>query len=119
MRIQLLRAGLQVGEVSNVVLPDEPMDTVVIQNPKPGKGAGTPRVDFLVSAGVREPAYVMPYLIGLNEMEVQRRIDQAHLHSKIHYVNASQWPKDTVIDQSPVGGARIGTTTEVDLTVAN
>ena len=118
-RIQLLRAGLQVGEVSNVALPDEPMDTVVIQNPKPGKGAGTPRVDFLVSVGVREPAYVMPYLIGLNEMEVQRRIDQAHLHSKIHYVNASQWPKDTVIDQSPVGGARIGTTSEVDLTVAN
>jgi eukaryotic-like serine/threonine-protein kinase len=118
-RIQLLRAGLQVGEVSNVVLPDQPLDTVVMQNPKPGRGAGTPRVDFLVSAGARESSYVMPYFIGLNELEVQRRIDQAHLHSRIHYVNASQWSKDTVIDQSPVGGARIGTATEVDLTVAN
>src|SRR5271166_5001700 len=35
-RIQLLRAGLQVGEVSSVVLSDAPPDTVVIQNPKPG-----------------------------------------------------------------------------------
>src|SRR5215468_8352233 len=34
-RIELLRAGLQVGEVSTVVLPDEPADAVVIQNPKP------------------------------------------------------------------------------------
>jgi beta-lactam-binding protein with PASTA domain len=118
-RIQLLRAGLQVGEVTNVVLPDQPADTVVIQNPKPGKGAGTPRVDFLVSAGTKEPAYVMPHLIGLNELDVQSRLDQAHLHSKIHFVDASQWPRGAVIDQSPVGGARIGTATEVDLTVAN
>src|SRR5438270_6914152 len=32
-RIELLRAGLQVGEVSNVTLPDAPADTVLIQNP--------------------------------------------------------------------------------------
>jgi hypothetical protein len=118
-RIQLLRAGLQVGEVSSVPIPDEPMDTVVIQNPKPGRGAGTPRVDFLVSAGPKEPSYVMPYLIGLSELEASRRIDQAHLHYKVQYVNASQWPKGTVIDQTPVGGARIGTATDVELTVAN
>src|SRR6516225_2389183 len=38
-RIELLRGGLQVGEVSSVTLPDIPADTVVIQNPKPGAGA--------------------------------------------------------------------------------
>jgi beta-lactam-binding protein with PASTA domain len=118
-RIQLLRSGLQVGEVSNVVLSDEPADTVVIQNPKPGKGAGTPRVDFLVAGVPREISYVMPYLIGLNEMEVQRRMDQAHLRTKVHYVDASQWPHGTVIDQAPLGGSRIGLSTDVDLTVAN
>jgi beta-lactam-binding protein with PASTA domain len=118
-RIQLLRAGLQVGEVSNVVLPDVPADTVVIQNPKPGKGGGTPRVDFLVAGTTREASYVMPYVIGLNEMEVQRRMDTAHLKTKIHYVDASQWPHSTVIDQTPLGGSRIGASTEVDLTVAN
>lgn len=118
-RIQLLRAGLQVGEVSNVVLADEPADTVVIQSPKPGKGAGTPRVDFLVAASARENSYVMPHYIGLNELEVSRRIDQAHLRYRVQYVNASQWPKGTVIDQTPLSGSRIGTSAEVELTVAN
>src|SRR5437762_13941457 len=36
-RIELLRAGLQVGEVSGVTVPT-PVDTVMIQNPKPGAG---------------------------------------------------------------------------------
>lgn len=118
-RIQLLRAGLQVGEVSNVVLNDQPSDTVVIQNPKPGKGAGTPRVDFLVAGVPRDPSYVMPYLIGLNELDVQKRMDQAHLRTKSHYVDASQWPHGAVIDQAPVSGSRVGSSTEVELTVAN
>jgi serine/threonine-protein kinase len=118
-RIQLLRAGLQVGEVSSVVLPDQPSDTVVVQNPRPGKGAGTPRVDFLVAGTPRDSSYVMPYLIGLNEPDMQRRMDQAHLRTKVHYVDASQWPHGTVIDQAPVSGSRVGTSTEVDLIVAN
>src|SRR2546429_8472739 len=63
-RIELLRAGLQVGEVSNVTLPYSPADTVLIQNPKPGAGAASPRVDVLVSQGPRESAYVMPHLVG-------------------------------------------------------
>ena len=41
-RIELLRAGLQVGEVSNLALPDVTADTVVLQNPKPGSGGATP-----------------------------------------------------------------------------
>jgi beta-lactam-binding protein with PASTA domain len=118
-RIQLLREGLQVGEVTNVVLPDEPADTVVAQNPKPGKGAGTPRVDFLVAANPKETSYVMPYVIGLNEAEVHRRMDQAHLQAKTHYVDASQWPHGAVIDQAPVGGARVAASAQVELTVAN
>jgi serine/threonine-protein kinase len=65
-RIELLRAGLQVGEVSSVTMPNPAADTVVIQNPRPGTGAATPRVDFLVSQGPRETAYVMPHLVGMN-----------------------------------------------------
>src|SRR5215510_10292419 len=48
-RIELLRGGLQVGEVSSMTLPDQPADTVLVQNPKSGHGAATPKVDFLVS----------------------------------------------------------------------
>jgi beta-lactam-binding protein with PASTA domain len=118
-RIELLRGGLQVGEVSTINLPDRPADTVMIQNPKQGHGAATPKVDVLVSGGAKEAAYVMPYFIGLNEVEVQRRLDQASLHRKVNYLSAPQWPRGTVIDQSPLGGTRIAANTEVQLTVAN
>jgi len=118
-RIELLRGGLQVGEVSAVTMADQPVDTVVMQNPKPGAGAATPRVDVLVSQGPREVAYVMPHLIGLNEIDAQQRLDTAQMRRKVNYVNAPQWPRGAVIDQAPMGGARILATAVVELTVAN
>jgi len=118
-RIELLRMGLQVGEVTGVTMANAPADAVVIQNPKPGAGAATPRVDVLVSQGPRETAYVMPHLIGLNESDAQRRLDVAQLRRKVNYVTAPQWPHAAVIDQSPMGGARIPATSTIELTVAN
>jgi beta-lactam-binding protein with PASTA domain len=118
-RIELLRAGLQVGEVSSVNMPSPTADTVVIQNPKPGTGAATPRVDFLVSQGPRETAYVMPHLVGMNESEAQHRLDVAGLRRKVNYVSAPQWPHGAVIDQAPLGGNRIPTSSTIELTVAN
>jgi beta-lactam-binding protein with PASTA domain len=117
-RITLLRANLQVGEVSELTMPDVPVDTVVMQNPKPGTGAATPRVDVLVSDGPRETAYVMPHLIGLNETDAQRRLDAAGIKRKVNYVNAPQWPHGAVIDQTPMGGSRLAASTMVELTVA-
>ena len=118
-RIELLRAGLQVGEVSGVTMSDQPPDAVVIQNPKPGAGAATPRVDVLVSEGPREQAYVMPHLIGLNEMDAQHRLDVAQMRRKVNYVTAPQWPHAAVIDQSPMGGSRVPVSSIIELTVAN
>jgi beta-lactam-binding protein with PASTA domain len=118
-RIELLRGGLQVGEVSAVTMPNDPIDTVLIQNPRPGKGASTPRVDVLVSGGPRELAYVMPYLIGLNEVDAQRRLDAAQMKRKANYVSAPQWPHGAVIDQSPVGGSRLPISSTIELTIAN
>lgn len=118
-RIELLRDGLQVGEVSDVSLPESAGDTVLEQSPKPGRGAATPRVDVLVSTGPREPAYVMPHFIGLNEVDAQQRLDRSGLHRKIEYLSAPQWPHGSVIDQSPLAGTRISAATEVQLTIAN
>src|ERR1700685_4260953 len=106
-RIELLRAGLQVGEVSAVTMPDEPVDTVVLQTPRPGAGAATPRVDVLVSQGPRDLAYVMPHLVGLNEIDAQHRLDVAGLRRKVNYVAAPQWPRGTIVDQAPLAGARL------------
>jgi eukaryotic-like serine/threonine-protein kinase len=118
-RIELLRGGLQVGEVSSVTLSDMATDIVLQQNPKPGHGAATPRVDMLVSSGPKESSYVMPYFLGLNETDAERRLDQASLHRKISYVAAPQWPHGTVIDQSPLAGTRVSASGEVELTIAN
>jgi serine/threonine-protein kinase len=118
-RIELLRAGLQVGEVSGVTLPNPAADTVVIQNPRPGTGAATPRVDVLISQGPRETAYVMPHLAGMNESEAQHQLDVAGLRRKVNYISAPQWPHGAVIDQAPLGGTRIPTSSTIELTVAN
>jgi beta-lactam-binding protein with PASTA domain len=118
-RIELLRAGLQVGEVSGITTPEEPADTVMLQTPRPGGGAATPRVDVLVSAGSRDTAYVMPHLVGLYEVEVQHRLDVAGLRRKVNYVSAPQWPHGTVVDQAPLSGQRIPGSITIDLTVAN
>ena len=118
-RIELLRAGLQVGEVSNVTMPDEPVDTVVLQTPRPGAGAATPRVDVLVSQGARDAAYVMPHLVGMSQTDATRRLDAAQLKHKENYVTAPQWPHGSVIDQAPLAGARVGASAPVELTIAN
>jgi eukaryotic-like serine/threonine-protein kinase len=106
-RIELLRAGLQVGEVSSLSMPDETVDSVVQQNPRPGAGAATPRVDVLVSQGPRDVA------------EAQHRLEAVGLRRKVNYVGAPQWPHGTVVDQSPLAGARVSSSATVDLTVAN
>ena len=118
-RIELLRLGLQVGEVSGVTMAEQTVDTIVIQNPRPGVGAATPRVDVLISQGPRETAYVMPHLVGLNEIDAQHRLDVTQLRRKVNYVSAPQWPHGAVIDQSPLAGARLPATATIELTVAN
>src|SRR5947209_7740818 len=91
-RIELLRAGLQVGEVSSVTMPEKPADEVVIQTPRPGNGAASPRVDVLVSQGKREAAYVMPHFVGMTESDAQRRLDASGLRRKVNYVPPPNGP---------------------------
>jgi len=118
-RIELLRAGLQVGEVTAITMPEKPADEVVIQTPRPGTGAATPRVDVLISQGPHESAYVMPHFVGMTESDAQRRLDASGLRRKVNYVSAPQWPHGAVIDQSPLAGSRLPAASTIDLTVAN
>jgi beta-lactam-binding protein with PASTA domain len=118
-RIELLRAGLQIGEVSGITTSDEPADSVILQTPRPGGGAATPRVDVLVSDGHREVAFVMPHLVGMSDNDAQHRLDVAGLRRKVNYVAAPQWPHGAVIDQTPLAGRRITSSVTIELTVAN
>ena len=117
-RIELLRGGLQVGEVSSLTLPDVPADTVLLQSPKPGAGGATPRVDVLVSQGPREEAYVMPHLIGMNTADAVRRLESSSIKRKLNTVSAPEWPHGAVIDQSPAPGSRLAASAVVELTIA-
>ena len=117
-RIELLRGGLQVGEVSALSLPDVAADTVVLQSPKPGAGAATPRVDVLVSQGPREDSYVMPHLIGMNVADAVRRLESVSIKRKLNTLSAPQWPHGAVVDQTPTAGTRIAISTTAELTVA-
>lgn len=117
-RIELLRGGLQVGEVSALSLPDVPADTVVLQSPKPGAGAATPRVDVLVSQGAREDAFVMPHLIGLNVADAVRRLETVNIKRTLNTLSAPQWPHGSVVDQTPTAGSRIPLSSTAELTVA-
>src|SRR5260221_2796025 len=118
-RIELLRAGLQVGELSAVTMPNKPVDEVLIQTPRPGNGAATPRVDVLVSQGRRESAYVMPHFVGMIESDAQHRLDASGLRRKVNYVTATQWPHGSVIDQCSLARFRLPAACTIELTVAN
>src|SRR5262249_52076164 len=117
-RIEFPRGGLQVGEVSALSFPDVAADTVVLQSPRPGAGAATPRVDVLVSQGAREEAYVMPHLIGLNVADAVRRLDTVNIKRKLNTLSAPQWPHGAVVDQTPTAGSRIPLSSIAELTVA-
>jgi eukaryotic-like serine/threonine-protein kinase len=119
-RIELLRSGLQMGEISSVYLPGAPVDTVVRQDPPSGStGASSPHVDLLVSLGPRPLAYVIPDLTGLTVYEAQNRLTAAGLKvGKITSLPLTGAPHATVTAQLPVRGARVDSGASVELQVA-
>ncbi|HUK30837.1 MAG TPA: PASTA domain-containing protein, partial [Candidatus Acidoferrum sp.] len=130
-RIELLQAGLQLGEVTapylerqeysdEVVSLDRDLsDVVMVQTPRAGTMATSPRVDMLAPLHLRTAAFVMPFFIGLNEGDAQRALTEAGVHGiKITPVPAPQWPVGTVIDQSPAAGARLSADGPVEIKIA-
>ncbi len=118
-RIALLRAGLQVGEISTVYLSDRELDEVVQQNPPPrASHTGSARVNLLVSQGERPVEYVMPDLAGLPLADAQRRIGAAGLHlTQVFFAASSGQPKGAVFAQLPLRGAKIVAGTNIELQV--
>jgi len=118
-RIELLRAGLQVGEITSFYLPDRLLDEVVQQNPPPqASNTGSPRVNLLVSQGERPAEYVMPDLAGMSLADAQHRVSAAGLHlTKISFAASPAQPKGAVFAQVPARGAKIVAGTNIELQV--
>jgi len=57
--------------------------------------------------------------VGLSEVDAQRRLDLAQMRRKANYVSAPQWPHGSVIDQTPLAGAKVSASATIELTIAN
>jgi eukaryotic-like serine/threonine-protein kinase len=118
-RIQLLQAGLQLGEVTSLPVPNLPADAVVQQNPLPGTRAASLRVNLLVAQGDPQAAYVMPWLVGMQLPDADRLISSGGLKMATTTFAASpEWPKGTIIEQTPSLGAKVTRDTPIELVVA-
>ena len=119
-QIELLRRGLQVGEVSSVYLPDAPANQVVEQDPPAGKIDNvSPHVDLLVSLGPRPPAYVMPNLVGLLLPAAQSELKSAGLSvAKFSLASVPGAAHGAILSQTPARGQRVDAATSIELQVA-
>jgi len=118
-RIQLLQAGLQLGEVTSYPAPTDLGDTILQQSPASGTRATSPRVDLLVAQGETQPAYVMPWLVGTTLGDADRALSSAGLKlAKTTYAPSPQWPKGTVIEQSPGQGTKVTGESSIEFVVA-
>lgn len=119
-RIELLRSGLQVGEISSVYLPGWNANEVIQQDPAPGAtDNASPHVDFLLSLGSRPTAYVMPELAGLQLGEAEAKLRSAGLKvAKIALTPSTTAVHGNVISQTPLRGQRVDANSTIELQVA-
>ncbi len=119
-QVELLRDGMQVGEVSSFYVPGGVADTVTEQDPAPGTtNVTSPHVDLLVSLGARPPAYVMPELVGLPLSEAQSKLSSAGIRlSKLTPEPTPGATTGAVVGQTPSRGQRIDANSNVELSVA-
>ncbi len=119
-RLTLLRAGLQLGEVSNVYyLPFIEPEIVLQQDPPAGSRAVSPRVGLLVTAAPPPVSYVMPPVIGLNLQQAERVLSSAGLRvARRTFISQAGAAGGTVIGQTPPAGAKIESPVSVTLGIA-
>ncbi|HZP34267.1 MAG TPA: PASTA domain-containing protein [Candidatus Acidoferrales bacterium] len=119
-RISLLQAGLQLGEVTTIYIPGAQPDIVLKQDPPEGTTATSPHVDLLVSGADRQPFYVMPTVVGMEQQDASRTLTTAGLKiTKLNHIAQAGAPKGTIVGQNPPGGERILGDVTVELGVAD
>jgi eukaryotic-like serine/threonine-protein kinase len=121
-QIDLLRAGMQLGEVTGVHLPGTAAgeDTILQQDPSSGTSQVTsPHVNLLVSLGPSAMAYAMPEVSGLPLPDVQAKLAAAGLRApKVTLVEDATAPHGTVVTQMPSRGQRVDPDSVISLQVA-
>jgi eukaryotic-like serine/threonine-protein kinase len=120
-QVELLRGGMQLGEVSNLYLPGSGSDTVARQYPAANTSDATSsHVDFLVALGPRPLAYVMPDFLGASLGDAEARLSAAGLKvAKFTPVSAPGASHGTVVEQNPTRGERVDAKSMIEFQVAN
>jgi eukaryotic-like serine/threonine-protein kinase len=119
-RIELLRGGMQVGEISTAYLSSGTPDEVIQQDPAPGTSDVTsPHENLLVSIGPRPLAYAMPDLTGIPLGDAEAKLGPTGLKvSKLSLSSSSSSPHGTVVGQTPSRGQRVDSSATIELEVA-
>jgi beta-lactam-binding protein with PASTA domain len=107
------------GEVTSYPAPDVGTDTVLQQTPSSGTRATSARVDLLVAQSETPPAYVMPWLVGMPQTDAERKLSASAIKlAKTTILPSPEWPKGTVIEQTPAQGSKITRESSIELVVA-
>ncbi len=120
VEFELRRDGFTPGDQARAYSREAPADRVVAQAPHSESPAvpGT-RVHRLVSAGVREPVYVMPDLIGLSGTAARRWIRSYGFRiGPVREIRAGRARSGEVVGQSPPAGYPVRSKQIVELSVA-
>jgi beta-lactam-binding protein with PASTA domain len=119
-QIELLRAGMQLGEVTTVLLPGTDGNTVLQQDPSPGTSqVSSPHVNLLVSASLPATAYAMPELVGLPLAEAESKLAAAGLRTpQIALLPDANLGRGTILAQTPARGQRVDGATAITLQMA-
>jgi len=112
--------GLRRGRVSQIHTPRYAAGRIISQWPAPGDAAArTSAVDFLISQGAWEPAYVMPELIEKNAGRILSRLKALEFQiAEVHYAYYPGLGPGVVIKQSPVPGTKIQKRNQITLEVS-
>jgi eukaryotic-like serine/threonine-protein kinase len=119
-RIELLRTGLQVGEISSAYLPGWGREEVIQQDPAPGTTDNvSPHVDMLVSLGARPPAYIMPEMAGLALGDAEAKLKSVGLKlTKFTLAVVPGGIHGNVVSQTPARGQRVDANSTIEFQVA-
>jgi eukaryotic-like serine/threonine-protein kinase len=119
-QIELLRGSMQVGEVSGAHLPEWEEGVVIQQDPASATTDVTsPHVNLLVSLGKPPAVYVMPDLTGLALGEAESKLNGGSLKaSRITFSPVPGSAHGAVVNQAPIRGQRVDSTTVIELQAA-
>jgi eukaryotic-like serine/threonine-protein kinase len=114
---RLLRdAGLE-ADVERRTDPDSEPGEVFDSNPKPGSEVDEGATVTLIVADAKSGQVEVPNVVGLQEDNAERALEDLGLKVDVERQNADQ-PEDTVFAQNPRGGAKVRQGTDVTIFVS-